>query len=261
VNPAEYRVVATNPATASENRIHSDEEARRHGFRGGLVPGVTVYGYLVHAVVDAFGPEWVATGAAEVRFRQPCYEGETLTIGVATDGGVTVISGDTTCVTGEVWIDGTPDAHPEAIVPGVRPPAERRPAASKSALAPGTPLGSVFIPTDQEAADAYLAKIQESSDLYRRRRWLHPGLLLEGANSVLTANVVLPLWLHVGSEIGHRRPVEIGEPVEVRARVAELWERRGHQFLALDVVWLAADDVVATAKHTAIWELATSSVR
>ncbi len=72
---------------------------------------------------------------------------------------------------------------------------------------------------------------------------------------VLSANIVLPLWLHVGSEISHRRPVEIGEPVEVRARVAELWERRGHQFLALDVVWLATDEVVATAKHTAIWEL------
>jgi hypothetical protein len=61
--------------------------------------------------------------------------------------------------------------------------------------------------------------------------------------------------LHVGSEISHRRPVEVGEPVEVRAQVAELWERRGHQFLALDVVWLAGDEVVATAKHTAIWEL------
>jgi acyl dehydratase len=255
VTAAEYQVVATNPATASENRIHSDDEARRHGFRGGLVPGVTVYGYLVHAIIDAMGPDWVGTGGAAVRFRQPCYDGDALSIRVAPDGAVAVTSGDVTCVTGEAWLDGRPRASAEAIPGGAPPARASRPAASRSTLASGSVLGRVALPSDDEAVAAYLAEIQESADLYLRRRWLHPGMLLEGANSVLTANVVLPLWLHVGSEIRHRRPVEIGEPLEVRARVADLWERGGHQFLALDVVWLAGDDVVANGQHTAIWQL------
>jgi hypothetical protein len=174
---------------------------------------------------------------------------------VAPDGAVAVTSGDVTCVTGEAWLDGRPSAPAEAIPSGTPPARGSRPPASRTSLAPGTVLGRVALPSDDAAVAAYLAKIQEPDDLYLRRRWLHPGMLLEGANSVLTANVVLPLWLHVGSEIHHRRPVEIGEPVEARARVADLWERGGHQFLALDVVWLAGDDVVANGEHTAIWEL------
>jgi len=50
-----YRVRAHNAATESENKIHHDDVAQRHGFRGGLVPGVTVYAYMTHPVVALFG--------------------------------------------------------------------------------------------------------------------------------------------------------------------------------------------------------------
>ena len=42
----EYQVIARNFSESSENRIHSDEIARKFGFRGALVPGVAVYGHL-----------------------------------------------------------------------------------------------------------------------------------------------------------------------------------------------------------------------
>ena len=77
-----YRVVARNPATASENRIHADDVAQRYGFQGGLVPGVTVYGYACHALVEALGPAWVERGTTRMRFLAPCYEGEDLLITV-----------------------------------------------------------------------------------------------------------------------------------------------------------------------------------
>lgn len=59
---SETRVVARNPSSGSENRIHADDVARRHGFRGGLVPGVTVYGYLAGFLTDTLGPGWVGGG-------------------------------------------------------------------------------------------------------------------------------------------------------------------------------------------------------
>ena len=68
---------------------------------------------------------------------------------------------------------------------------------------------------------------------------VHPGHLLGGANRVLTANVVLPAWLHVESEVQHRRAIAVGEEVEIRARIAEVFERKGHQFVRLDVAWMA----------------------
>ena len=61
--PSSFRGTAFNQATESENRIHSDEVARRYGFRGGLVPGVTVYAYLVHPALKAWGARWLEEGA------------------------------------------------------------------------------------------------------------------------------------------------------------------------------------------------------
>jgi len=64
----EYRVKARNTSERSENKIHDDAVARQYGFRGGLVPGVTVYAYMTHPLVEAFGTGWLERGTASVRF-------------------------------------------------------------------------------------------------------------------------------------------------------------------------------------------------
>ena len=46
-----YRVRAKNTSAYSQNKIHDDAVARRLGFKGGLVPGVTIYAYMTHPVV------------------------------------------------------------------------------------------------------------------------------------------------------------------------------------------------------------------
>ena len=81
--PTVYRVRAHNAATESENRIHDDEVARRHGFRGGLVPGVTVYAYMTHPVVARLGRAWLERGTITARFHQPLYDGDTVTVDAA----------------------------------------------------------------------------------------------------------------------------------------------------------------------------------
>ncbi len=260
----EYQVVASNPATASENRIHSDDVARRHGFRGGLVPGVTVYAYVVHALVDVFGPGWIATGQAAVRFRSPCYDGDLVVVRLSPGEGrfaeLEVTVGNTTCVTGTASLGGgevPPPREPDGDVPEAEPPLRaRRPPASEENLVPGRVLGSVPLETDPAAASAYLQKVGEASGIYAERKLVHPGMLLEGANRILAANVVLPPWLHVESKVQHLRAVELGEPVSVRGRVAEEWEHRGHRFVALDVAWVVGTEAVARARHVAIWRFA-----
>jgi len=69
-------VKARNTSSTSENKIHDDEIARRFGFRGALVPGVTVYAYLTHPLAEAFGAAWLERGTASVRFTKPIHEGE-----------------------------------------------------------------------------------------------------------------------------------------------------------------------------------------
>ena len=245
-------ITARNPATESENRIHADDVARRYGFQGGLVPGVIVYGYLATALAD---PGWVARGRTEVRFRKTCYEGDLLEIDLGPDGAIAVRSRGEVCVTGRAWA-GADNRGPAVVSRDRAPAASRRPPASESALATGTSLGWIPLPAGEEALTSYLKKIGAGE-------WtldaLHPGMLLEGANWVLAGNVVLPPWIHVESSITHRRAVRVGEAIAVHAAVAEEWAHKGHRFVALDVAWRSADDVVAAGRHVAIWQLAGSA--
>src|SRR5207248_3723584 len=75
-----HHVRARNAAIASENKIHDDDVARQHGFAGGLVPGITVFGYLTTPVVEAWGEAWLERGSLSARFRQPIYDGEEVTV-------------------------------------------------------------------------------------------------------------------------------------------------------------------------------------
>ena len=263
----EHWVVARNPATDSENRIHADEVARKYGFQGGLVPGVTIYAYACTPILEALGEEWLAKGSATMRFSAPCYDGELLTATVelpsAGESGqpyaVAVSAGERRCATGTAVTAGPP-GPPDEIEWAPLP--EERPTASPDVFAPATVLGSIQLATDQARTSSYLEGIDEPSPVYSRGRIVHPGMLLNGANGVLVANVVMPAWVHVESRVQHWRPVEVGEPVQVRAIVADAFERKGHRFVAVDLAWVAgegpgAQELVASGRHTAIWRLAT----
>ena len=75
-----YHVVAVPTHDSWENKIHEDGLAREFGFRGGLVPGVTVYAWTTRPVVAAFGAAWLDHGRFSVRFARPVYFGEPTTI-------------------------------------------------------------------------------------------------------------------------------------------------------------------------------------
>ena len=74
------QVIARNHVEDSENRMHSDEVARRYGFRGGLVAGVTVYGYLTWPLTQRFGEHALQQAIHAVRLIKPAYDGETLRV-------------------------------------------------------------------------------------------------------------------------------------------------------------------------------------
>jgi acyl dehydratase len=267
VRVLEHRVIARNPATESENRIHADEVARKYGFKGGLVPGVTIYAYACAPILEALGDEWLEKGSASMRFSAPCYDGESLTATVETPAGaengqphsIAVSAGEKTCASGTAAATGEPGASEEiewAPLPEDRPPA------SVDVFAPGTLLGSITLPTDEVRMSAYLESIGEPASIYSRRRIVHPGMLLNGANWVLVANVVMPAWVHVESRVQYWRSVAVGEPVQVRGIVADAFERKGHRFVVVDLVWMAGDrprarELVSSGRHTAIWQLAT----
>ena len=74
-----WEVCAENDAQDSNNPIHDSRVAQQLGFSGGLVPGVTLYGYLTYPLIAVFGRAFLQQGSLDVRFRRPVYAGETVT--------------------------------------------------------------------------------------------------------------------------------------------------------------------------------------
>jgi hypothetical protein len=160
----------------------------------------------------------------------------------------------TVCATGsaalndEAWIDdGDVAAAP------VPDPADRRPAGADT-LAPGTVLATLERRWDADARAQYLDLLGDDLDLYDRLRVAHPGALIRAANSVLSSSVRLGPWIHVASTARLLGLVHDGDVVTTYGRVADRFERKGHQFVDLDVRSMVADRPVLAVRHTAIYE-------
>jgi acyl dehydratase len=257
-----HEVVARNGATASENRIHDDTVARRFGFRGGLVPGVTLYGYMTRPVVERFGPEWLERGSLEVRFDKPVYDGERVVVGAEESGpGELAVElrnpAGVVCSRGRAALPpvsaAPPDPEGYPVVEAPEP--DRRPPADEVSLAPGTALATLWAGAHAGHAAPLLELLQDPQPFYTDGGLVHPGHLILAANGVLTASVVLGPWIHVGSAVTNFHSVADGAVVETRARVAERYERKGHHFVVLDVVWLADGEPAMHASHAAIYRL------
>ena len=78
--PATLQILALNDAEDSENRIHSDEVARRYGFSSALVSGVNLFGYLTQPLVRQYGEQFLHRGMLDVVFLKPAYQNNMLTI-------------------------------------------------------------------------------------------------------------------------------------------------------------------------------------
>ena len=264
-----YRVRARNTSADSENKIHDDTIAASYGFRGGLVPGVTVYGYMTVPIVARFAHGWLERGSMQVKFHQPFYEGEEVSVFAEVDGDsepvkVSVIAqrqDGTVCATGLATVDdssrwlGEPrlEDYPVADLPAP----EARPPASRETCFPGRVLGTLRERVDSKGAgSAFLQRIDERLDLYRGDSGVaHPAMLLGMANHVLMHNFELGPWIHTASDLINLSLARDGEEISVRGRIADCYERKGHEFVVLNLLLVAnGERIVQQVRHTAIYK-------
>ena len=261
-----WKGVAYNQATESENRIHSDEVARRYGFRGGLVPGVNSYAYLVHPAVVAWGLDWLSRGTADVVLRRPLYERDPFRVEPKPDGPrayqAEVTDGEgTVCAAGRVTLADAPAAADARRGDPPAPAREDRPEATRGVMAElrERGMGSLHVRWNGTGeADRYLRDLAAMPELVRpdREGFAHPAFTLGMANSILGANVRLSAWIHAGSEVRNCAPVPLGSELVVEGSVAALFERGGHQFIDLDVTaFLEPETPALCVRHRAIYKL------
>jgi acyl dehydratase len=253
-----HHLVARNDAVTSENKIHDDEVAKKFGFSGGLVPGVTVFGYMTWPAAAAWGRDWLERGSMSARFFSPVYDGERVEVVGEWDGDCLQI--EVRNERGGVCARGVA-AMPEPAPPlaladfpnDALPPPDARPLASPEVLS-GIALGVYERHWHAAHALEYLEIVSDDLELYRDPPIAHPGWLLRGANYVLSQSVRLGPWIHVESDCRHHSVVTDGETVSTRGRVVDLFERGGHRFVAMDVLTSVGERPVTSVRHTAIYE-------
>jgi len=261
-----YRVRARNTSVDSENKIHDDATAEKFGFRGGLVPGITIYAYMTVPIVERFGLDWLARGSMQVKFHQPFYDGEEVIVRAEVDASAQPIKIAVTaaredgiaCATAlatvndrSAWL-GEPRIadYPESPLPSL----ESAPEALPETLIPGATLGTLH--EKLELPDnVLLAKLDEKLPIYLGVEAIaHPFALLRMSNQILMSNFKLGPWIHAASDLINWSEARNGEVIAARGRVAQCFERKGHEFVVLDVLLTGNEArIVQQVRHTAIY--------
>lgn len=261
------QILALNDAESSENRIHSDDVAQRYGFSGALVSGVNVFGYLSQPLVRHYGAEFLERGMADVLFLKPAYQDNLLSIRTENLSQESTLRSHVTSAYNE---DGTLLAKLESWLPVELPEINPRAAMTPGAEISSRPEVSWEVIQIEQPAPVLLwqptaaenkrhVEVQrDRSTLYQGAEALiHPYYQLEMCNQVLKNMYVMSAWVHTGSKMVMRQGLRIGQDIVIKAVPIKKWERKGHEFISLYVVFLVADEVALEVEHTAIYKLAS----
>jgi len=258
-----HTLTAHNDAAASANKIHDDTVAQQYGFRGGLVPGVSVYAYMTYPLVHNFGEAWLTRGTAQVQLAKPVYEGDQVTV---TGTVNTVAESELRFDLASTNAEGVACGIGTAILPTVSSPTPDlaaipigpRQAAqvpiSWDAVIIGQALPLLTLTVTQQDNEEYCRTHADDLALYRGARgFVHPGILLRQCNRIFSEHFILGPWIHVASDITTYRPCQVGEALEIRGVPVQKFAKKGHEFTVLDILILAADEAVQRVKHTCIF--------
>jgi acyl dehydratase len=258
-----YTATARNFSTESENKIHSDEMARRFGFTGALVPGVAVFGHLSVPLSLRHGERWLKSSFVATRFLKPAYHGEILSL---SDREADANSLCVECRNAAGVLLATADCTLESTQPAPASQAcFRSPAQSASRIditwdtvRVNEPFPPYSWQPDATHNREYAAQVEDPTLLFDQGI-LHPHAILSQANQVLVRHFIMPAWIHTGSEIRFRELLRVGDTIEIRAVPVDKWERRGHQFLKLYIAYVVAGEITTEIHHTAIFRVAVRS--
>ena len=261
-----YSAQAYNQVPQSENEIHGDDVAQRFGFRGGLVPGVTVSAYLFHPAASAWGIDWLSRGRGRAVVHRPLYDDMKFGVEPRIEGefayDATLTDAEGTCVA-----EGHAELPDQAPAPPVMRGDERtsrdmeRPRVSRVVLERLRETGMRAAPSrfgEGTEITTYQRDPEDMAEVYRPSggHFASPAFLLGVTNWALSANVFLPAWLHLQTEHQSFAPVPWNSKLTTEIAVVDLFDKRGHEFVDLEIATFFVDGgPVSTTKLRAIYQL------
>lgn len=249
-----HTLIANNIAKNSENKMHDDAVARSLGFDGGLVPGISVFGYMSHLPLARFGRAFLERGVMEARFLEPVYDGDAVLVREK-GADLELECRNTLCATGRASLAEAPARVTIADFEKVAPIAERKPVSAAS-FPEGSWLGTAPVTLTEDGAREALVGYCETDPIYERENLTHPAQVLRIMNELLKQNALLDPWIHVSSNVQFLQTAAATAPLTARARVIANYERKGRRFAELDGLVIANDETpIARVHHVAIYQL------
>lgn len=227
-----WSTTAVNLPEHASNIIHTDDGARAAGFAAALVAGVTTYAYLTHVPATAWGMQWLTSGGAAVRFREPVIDGDRVDCVVGDNGRVDACVDGAVCA--EASFTETSIDLPERDGPALRP---------------------ITFTLDSTWSD-YGMRGGDSHRVYVDDNIAHPTSWPRIANEFFHEQLVSGPWIHVRSVIQHLGVARVGASITATAAIADRFESRAGERAILDVRISADGQPVAALEHEAIIELA-----
>jgi hypothetical protein len=265
--PQSWSAEAFNQAPESENRIHSDEVAKEYGFRGALVPGVTVSAYLSHPAIGAWGKAWLERGRARVVVHSPVYDRETFRVDVsnASSSAYDAELFDQTgarCATAQVGLpdpDAVP-APPKICHDAILDRDFDRPKASRDVMERLRIEGLSAMRArwnDEAPITRYTRNPDRMPDCFSKLGFANPAFVLGLTNWALAGNVRMSPWLHLQTDSQNYRSIAANTELVAESAIVELFEKKGHEFIDVDMnIFDRADDAaVASVRLRAIYRL------
>lgn len=263
------RLIARNTSATSANTIHDDAQARRYGYAGGLVPGVTLYAYLTQLAIGFYGPAWLERGTADFSAQRPVYDGEaigcegTVSAGASPALDLWVVRNGVPRAGGTFGLADERETATLAPVPAGSPAPDSLPPVTRAHGPPvGVPLAPLQSPLSVADAAAYADLTDDPNPWYRGPSpfggpLVPPGWLALRQTPLLRANFQFSgPSIHVRSVIRQLAPAFAGRTYSTRGVIRETYERRGNHYLVLDAE--TRDDqerAVCRVAHTWIWSV------
>jgi hypothetical protein len=260
------KIYALNNSESSENKIHSDEIAEKFGFRGALVSGMNVLGYLNQPLIKHFGSDWLSHRILDVKFLKPAYQDDLVRVDSeiiqASQTQSTVVSkafnqiGELLALLESSSPMPMPSIDNLAYAQGAIETHERREIEWDLIHLKQPSYDFTWQPSAED--NKKRVDIQrDTSEIFRGpSAYIHPFYIGEACNKSLMRMFILPAWIHTASRIILRKALRVEDKITIKTVPIEKWEKRNHQFIKLYVAMIVNNEVVVEIEHSAIFKIA-----
>ena len=261
---------ALNTAPNSENQIHGDDMAKEFGFKGGLVPGVTVSAYLLHPIIEKWGLDWLEKGWAKCKITSPLYDKENFSVylnEISENKILSNLKNSNQVVTANAeasLLKDIPEA-PKIRNDNIAIENFQGPRASKNVWMKLKKDGCMAFEYFWGGKDPliYLRDQNNLPDLLNpsKKGLSNLSFLLGCSNWALASSAYMNPWIHLQTTSQNYQALSFNSSVIAEIQVNEVFEKKGHEFVDVDVNLFKQEDksCIMTINLLSIYKVRGSS--